>query len=221
MDWSSLGLSLSLAALTVLLLTPLAMALAHVLALRRFAGRWLVQAVLTAPLVLPPTVMGYYLLMALAPGAPLSRAFEGLFGHGLAFSFEGLVIAAVIVNAPFSIHPMQRAFAAIDREMREAAMVSGLAPWAVFTRIDLPLAWPGVISAMALTFAHTMGEFGVMLMVGGAIPGETRTASIAIYDRVQALDNAAAGMLSASLLAVSLIALAFTFAFARDGERGP
>ena len=161
-----------------------------------------------APLVLPPTVLGFYLLSAMGANASLGKAWGAMFGHPLAFSFEGLVAASVLINLPFAVQPMQRAFEALPPDVREAAWVSGLSPWRTFWRIEAPLAWPGVLSAFALTFTHTLGEFGVVLMVGGSIPGETRTIALAIYDRVQAFDTHGAGLMSALLLAFSIGAIA-------------
>jgi molybdate transport system permease protein len=131
------------------------------------------------------------------------------------FSFEGLLLASVIVNVPFAIQPMQRGFESIPSDIREAGACSGLSPWQVLWKIDLPLAWPGIVTGLVLAFAHTLGEFGVVLMVGGSIPGETRTIAIAIYDRVQAFDNQAAGVMSALLLTISLIALGVTYILSR------
>jgi molybdate transport system permease protein len=210
-DWDAFSLSLRLAAWTCLLLLPLALLIARSLAWRRFALRGFVEALIALPLVLPPTVLGYYLLIAFAGGSPLGGAFESLFGHSLAFSFEGLLLASVIFNLPFAVQPLQRAFETVPRNVREAAWCSGLSNWRTFWRIELPLAWPGAVTAFALTFAHTLGEFGVVLMVGGNIPGETRTAAIAIYDRVQAFDNDAAGAMSALLLALSFLAIGVVF----------
>src|SRR5690606_18048250 len=144
---------------------------------------------------------------------------DAVFGGTLVFSFEGLLVASVLVNLPFAVQPMQRSFESIPPEVREAAAASGMSPWRVLTRIDLPLAWPGVVGGLVLTFAHTLGEFGVVLMVGGSIPGETRTVAIAIYDRVQAFDMRAAALMSAMLLALSLLALGLTFALARRPRR--
>jgi molybdate transport system permease protein len=211
MDWQALTLSLKLAAATVLVLLPVGILIARVLAWRRFAGRRLTEAALALPLVLPPTVLGYYLLSAFGTQSPLGRAFNVLVGHPLAFSFAGLLAASLIFNLPFAIQPMQRAFEAIPADVRPAAACCGMSPWRIFTDIELPLAWPGVVSALVLTFAHTLGEFGVVLMVGGNIPGETRTIAIAIYDRVQAFDTTAAGLMAAVLLALSLIAIAIAY----------
>ena len=211
MDWDAFALSLRLAVWTCALLLPLAMAIARALAWRRFLLRGFVEALIALPLVLPPTVLGFYLLTAFAGGSPLGAAFEALTGRTLVFSFEGLLLASVTFNLPFAVQPLQRAFEAIPTNVREAAWCSGLSHWRTFWRIELPLAWPGLVTALALTFAHTLGEFGVVLMVGGNIPGETRTAAIAIYDRVQAFDNAAAGTMSALLLGLSFLAIGFVF----------
>jgi molybdate transport system permease protein len=210
-DWGAFKLSLRLAAWTCLLLLPLALLLARALAWRRFLLRGFVEALIALPLVLPPTVLGYYLLIAFSSGSPLGSTFESLFGRTLAFSFDGLLLASVIFNLPFAVQPLQRAFETIPQNVREAAWCSGLTNWWTFWRIELPLAWPGAVTALALTFAHTLGEFGVVLMVGGNIPGETRTAAIAIYDRVQAFDNRAAGAMSALLLALSFLAIGLVF----------
>jgi molybdate transport system permease protein len=206
-DGSALTLSFRLGALTVLVLLPIGVVLGRWLAFTRHRGKGVAEVVLALPLVLPPTVLGYYLLVAFGGGSAPGRAFEALFGHTLAFSFAGLLVASVIANLPFAIQPMQRSFEGIAPEIREAAACSGLSPGQVLRRIDLPLAWPGIVGGLVLAFAHTLGEFGVVLMVGGNIPGETRTASIAIYDHVQAFDDAAAGTLSALLLVLSLVAL--------------
>jgi molybdate transport system permease protein len=206
-DWAAFALSLELAGVTALVLLPFGVAAGRALAARAFAGKGLVQALLALPLVLPPSVLGYYLLVAFGIASPLGRVWQALFGHPLAFSFSGLVFASLIVNLPFAVQPIERAFAAIAPEIREAAWVCGLSRWAGFLRIELPLAWPGILAAFALTVAHTMGEFGVVLMVGGGIPGETRTVAIAIYDRAQALDGSGAGRMSLLLLAFALAAL--------------
>lgn len=210
-DWTAFALSLRLGAATVLVLLPVGLLLARLLAFRRFRGKGFAEAALALPLVLPPTVIGYYLLVSFGGASPLGQAYGALFGRTLVFSFEGLLLASVIVNLPFAVQPMQRAFEAIAPEVREAAAVSGMSPWTVFARIDLPLAWPGIVTGLVLTFAHTLGEFGVVLMVGGSIPGETRTAAIAIYDRVQSFDNAGAAAMSAVLLLLSLLALGVTY----------
>ena len=214
MNVAPILLSLELAAWTAVLMLPLALVAGRALAWRRFRAKPLIEAAVALPLVLPPTVLGYYLLAAFSPDATLGAAFEWLTGEILAFSFPGLVIASMIFNLPFAVQPVQQAFAAIPHEVREAAWVSGLSGPATLVRIELPIAWPGVVAAFVLTFAHTLGEFGVVLMVGGNIPSRTQTLSIAIYDRVQAFDMEAAGLLCALLLAASLVAMALVRALA-------
>lgn len=207
MDWEAFKLSLLLAACTAGLLMPMGLILARWLAFHRFPGRGVLEALVMAPLVLPPTVLGFYLLSAMGGNSSLGKLWIAIFGHPLAFSFEGLVVASLIFNLPFAVQPMQRAFEALPPDVREAAWVSGLSPWRTFWRIEAPLAWPGLLSALALTFTHTMGEFGVVLMVGGSIPGETRTLALAIYDRVQAFDTDGAQLMSAILLVFSVGAI--------------
>ena len=211
MDWTALRLSLALAAWTLAILLPLGIVAGRWLASTRSRFRPWLEALTALPLVLPPTVVGFYLLVALGARSPLGDAFARVFGAPLAFSFAGLVVASVIVNIPFAVQPLQRAFAAIPHEVREAAQCCGLSRWQAFLRIELPLAWPGVLSAAVLTFAHTLGEFGVVLMVGGSIPGETKTIAIAIYDRVQAFDTSAAGTMALVLLVVSFVTVALSF----------
>ncbi|MCA1952576.1 MAG: molybdate ABC transporter permease subunit [Hyphomicrobiales bacterium] len=211
MDWTALWLSLRLGLVTLAILLPVGLLVGRWLACSRFPGKGFVEAAFALPLVLPPTVVGYYLLVSIGGATPIGQFWNATFGHNLVFSFEGLVLASVIVNLPFAIQPMQRAFEAIAPEIREAAAVSGLSPWQVLLRIDLPLAWPGVAMGLVLTFAHTLGEFGVVLMVGGSIPGETKTIAIAIYDRVQAFDTQGAGIMAATLLMMSLVVLGLTY----------
>lgn len=220
MDWAALGLSLRLAFWTSVILLPAAVAAARLLTWRRFPGKGFVEALVALPLVLPPTVLGYYLLVLFGAASPLGRAYETVFGHRLVFSFSGLLVASVLFNLPFAMQPLQRAYEGIPPHVREAAWVSGLSGFETFRRIELPLAWTGLASAFALTFAHTMGEFGVVLMVGGSIPGETRTLAISIYDRVQAFDQEGAGLMSALLLALSFVTIAVVFRLARRGA-GP
>ena len=215
MDWTALWLSLRLGAWTVLLLLPVGILVGRRLAYGEIAAKGLLEALVALPLVLPPTVFGFYLLNLFGVDSAIGGAWQALTGHALVFSFDGLLLASLIVNLPFAILPMQRGFEAIPREVREAAACCGMAPWQVLRRVELPLAWPGVLTASVLSFAHTLGEFGVVLMVGGNIPGETETISIAIYDRVQAFDSAGAARMSALLLAVSVITIALTFAFSR------
>lgn len=210
MDWQALRVSLSLGLWTLALLLPAGTAMAHALASRTFRGKRAVEALVAVPLLLPPSVLGFYLLTLFSPQSAAGALFEQVAGHALAFSFPGLVLASAIVNLPFVVQPMQRAFEAIPVNLREAAACCGLSPWQRFLRIDVPLAWPGILTALILTFAHTLGEFGVVLMVGGNLPGETRTLSVAIYDRMQAFDDRAAGVMAATLLAVAVATLVTT-----------
>jgi len=219
MDWTAFGLSLRLGVATVVILLPLAFLLARWLAYGRFRGRGFVEALVALPLILPPTVIGFYLLTAFGQQSPLGQFFQSLLGRPLAFSFEGLVLASVLVNLPFAVQPMQNALAAIPGNLRDAARCCGLAPLSVVRRIELPLALPGIATAVVLTFAHTLGEFGVVLMVGGSIPGETRTIAISIYDRVQAFDDRSAGVMALVLLVLSLVALGITNTLARRMAR--
>lgn len=215
MDWSALWLSLRLGILTVLVLLPIGIACGRWLAYRNFPGKGIVEALVALPLVLPPTVFGYYLLVAFGATSPIGQFWQSAFGHQLVFTFQGLFIASIIFNLPFAIQPMQRGFEAIAPDLREAAASCGLSPWQVLLQIELPLAWPAILTALVLSFAHTLGEFGVVLMIGGSIPGETKTIAIAIYDRVQAFDGNAAGQMSALLLVLSLVTISMTFAFSR------
>ncbi|HET8790123.1 MAG TPA: molybdate ABC transporter permease subunit [Modicisalibacter sp.] len=218
MDWTALTLSLQLAAMTCLLLLPVGLWLGRALAVAQWRGRALCEALIALPLVLPPTVLGFYLMLSFSSDAPLGGFWQWLTGSSLNFTFTGILLASLVVNLPFAVQPVQRAFETIPAHLREAAWCSGLSPWQTFLRIELPLVWPGVVSALALTFAHTLGEFGVILMVGGSIDGETRTMAIAIYDRVQAFDEHGAGVMSALLLAVSFVTIGVVYGLARRGR---
>ena len=219
MDWSALRLSLALAVITAVVMLPVAVWVGRALAWGRFRGKAAVEALVALPLVLPPTVLGYYLLVAFAPSSPLGQFYQSLVGTTLAFSFEGLVVASLIANVPFAIQPVQRGFEAIPSEVREAAWLSGMSSWRALWNIELPLAWPALLTALVLTFAHTLGEFGVVLMVGGNIPDETRTVAIAIYDRVQAFDERAAATMALVLLLLAVAALGVTNTLARRAAR--
>ncbi len=222
MDWQSFNLSLLLGASTCAVLIPFSIIISRILAWKVFPGKNLLQAVLSLPLLLPPTVLGFYLLSVMGNRSVLGQWYERLFDSSLVFSFEGILVASIIFNLPFAIQPMQRAFESIPISLREAAWTCGLSGWAAFRKVELPLAWPGVLTAIILTFAHTLGEFGVVLMVGGNIAGETRTIAIAIYDRVQAFDNSSAANMSALLLLISFsaIALIYTLNDRLDRYRG-
>lgn len=220
MDWAALWLSLRLAGWTVVILLPVSVFAGRYLAYAQFRGKGIVEALVALPLVLPPTVFGFYLLVAFGAGSPLGAAWAGVFGQPLVFSFAGLVLASVIFNLPFAIQPAQRGFEAIPKDLREAAACCGMRPMTALARVELPLAWPGVVTAMVLCFAHTLGEFGIVLMVGGSIPGQTKTIAISIYDRVQGFDTASAGVMAAVLLAISLTTISLTYWLsARFGRR--
>jgi molybdate transport system permease protein len=215
MDWTALGVSLRLGLASLAILLPGGIWLGRLLAYRQFRGRLLVEALVTVPLVLPPTVLGFYLLVTFGARSPIGNAFQSLFGQPLPFSFEGLLLASVIANIPFVVQPIQRGFEAIPSDIRDAAACCGLTPWQRFARIEVPLAWPGILTAAILAFAHTLGEFGVVLMVGGNLPGVTRTLSVAIYDRMQAFDDRSAGVMAATLLTISVATLMVTTALSR------
>ncbi|NOQ13670.1 MAG: molybdate ABC transporter permease subunit [Methyloprofundus sp.] len=211
MDWQALTLSVKLSLVTLIFLLPIGIFFGRWLAYRQFFAKSLLQTILALPLVLPPSVLGYYLLVAFSPNQGFGLWLANTFGTTLVFNFQGLVLASIIFNLPFAIQPMQRAFAAIPREIREAAACCGMPPGQVLWKIELPLAWPGIVSAMVMCFAHTLGEFGIVLMVGGNIPAETQTIAIAIYDRVQAFDEHSASVMSLSLLLFSMLTISFTY----------
>lgn len=211
MDWPAFSLTLRLALWTIVVLLPAAVLLARWLAWTHSPWKPAVEAAVMLPLVLPPTVLGYYLLVTLGPGGAFGRFLSSIAGDVL-FTFKGLLVASALVNVPFAVQPIQRAFEAIPSNVREAAWVSGLSNWETFRRIEVRLAWPGIVSALALVFAHTLGEFGVLLLVGGSIPGQTQTLSIALYDRIQAFRNAEAAIMALTLVATSFIALAIVHA---------
>ena len=219
MDWQALVLSVKLSLVTLLFLLPIGILFGRWLAYRQFIGKSLLQTVLALPLVLPPTVLGYYLLVMFSPNQGLGLWLSDTFGTSLVFNFQGLVLASIIFNLPFAIQPMQRAFASIPREIREAAACCGMKPSQVLWKIELPLAWPGIVSAMVMSFAHTLGEFGIVLMVGGNIPNETQTIAISIYDKVQAFDDHSASVMSLCLLLFSMLTISFTYWLSERSER--
>ncbi|QOJ18669.1 MAG: molybdate ABC transporter permease subunit [Phycisphaeraceae bacterium] len=218
MDWNAIWLSLRLAACTTVVLLVVGMPLAMWLAWSRFRGRFFVDALVALPLVLPPTVLGFYILWATGPRSPIGQAYESLTGGTLPFSFAGLLLASVLFNLPFAVRPFVASFAAVDKRLIEASWALGESRLATFRRVVLPLSWPGVLAGMVLSFSHTVGEFGVVLMVGGAIPGVTRTISIAIYDDVQTLNYAAAHQTALLLLGFSFIALCITYGLQRRAD---
>ena len=215
MDGQAIVLSLQLSVATTVILLLVAVPLAGWLSFTRARWTVLVEAVVALPLVLPPTVLGYYLLVSLGGRSPIGRRFEELTGTTLAFSFTGLLIASVLYSLPFAVQPLLASFAGIDRRLLEASSVLGRSAAATLLRVVLPLSRAGLATAAVLTFAHTVGEFGVVLMVGGNIPGETRTVSISVYDSVQSFDYATAGRTSLALLVFSLVVLTATYALQR------
>ncbi|HEY2908445.1 MAG TPA: molybdate ABC transporter permease subunit [Vicinamibacterales bacterium] len=216
MDWVALGLSVRLATATMVLLVAIGIPIAYWIAFSRWRWKFLVEAIVALPIVLPPTVLGFYILVVIGPASPVGRAYATAFGHGLPFSFEGLLIASVLYSLPFAVQPFSAGFAAVDRRFIEASWCLGASRGATFLRVVLPLSVPGLITGMVLSFAHTLGEFGVVLMVGGNLTGITRTVSISIYDAVQALDYAAAWHTSLLLLGVSFAILAVTYSLQRS-----
>jgi molybdate transport system permease protein len=217
MDWEAVGVSIRLALATTAILLVIAVPLAAWLAFTRRRWAVVIEAIVALPLVLPPTVLGYYVLVALGTASPFGRWWQEATGSTLAFSFAGLLVASVLYSMPFAVQPLLAAFAGVDRRLLEASAVLGRRRLHALFRIVLPLSRAGLASAAVLTFAHTVGEFGVVLMVGGNIPGETRTVSVAVYDAVQAFDYEAAALTSLVLLAFSLVVLTATYAIQRHG----
>ena len=215
MDWQALILTLKLDAIVCALLVLIGVPLAFWLSFWRWRYKFLVEAVVALPLVLPPTVLGFYLLIAMGPHSPFGRIYASIWGHGLPFTFEGLVIASAIYSLPFMVQPVSAAFGAIDPKLSSASAVLGASRLRTFVKVVLPLSVSGLLTGVVLTFAHTLGEFGVVLMVGGNIPGVTRTVSISIYDNVQALDFASAGQTSVVLLAASFLILSCVYGLNR------
>jgi molybdate transport system permease protein len=214
-DWEAIGLSLRLAFWTTGILCIIGLPLAHWLAFSRWRGKFVLEAIVALPLVLPPTVLGFYLLLAMSPNSVLGGTYLKLTNGTLPFSFAGLLIASILYSLPFAVRPFIAAFTTVDRRLVEASWCLGVSPMKTFRRIVVPLAWPGILAGIVMSFAHTIGEFGVVLMVGGNIPGLTRTISISIYDDVQALNYAAAGQTALGLLLFSFLALVVTYALQR------
>jgi molybdate transport system permease protein len=217
MDWIAVALTLKLAALTTLVLALVGVPLAYWLATSTRAWRPVVDAAVALPLLLPPTVMGFYVLMATGPETPAGRVWERLTGGTIAFSFTGILLASVLYNLPFAVRPFAAGFAAVDRRLIDAARCLGASPLRAFVRVVVPLSWPGLLTGMVLSFVHTVGEFGVVLMVGGNIPGVTRTIALAIYDDVQSLDYGGAN--EASLLLVAFAAAVLTLTYTLQQRR--
>jgi molybdate transport system permease protein len=215
MDWQAIWLSVKLASATTVILLLLGLPLAYWLTFSPRRWKFLVEALVALPLILPPTVLGFYILLALGPRSPVGALYAKVTGGLLPFSFPGLLIASVLYSLPFTIQPVAAAFAGVDRKLIEASWCLGVSRAATFRRVVVPLARAGIAAGAVLSFAHTMGEFGVVLMVGGDIAGVTRTVSISIYDQVQALDYAAAWHTSLFLLGFSFTVLALTYALQR------
>ena len=215
MNWQALALTLRLSLITAAALIVLALPLAYWVAFSRRRWKFLLQAATSLPLVMPPTVLGFYVLVAFGNSSPLGRLYERWTGHTLAFTFEGLVVGSILYSLPFAVQPLVNSFLAIDQKLIDASRVLGASRLATFFRVILPLSASGIVTAIALTFAHTFGEFGVVLMVGGDIPGVTRTISIDVFDQVQAGNYAAANVTSLVLLAVSFVILAMVYGWNR------
>jgi molybdate transport system permease protein len=208
-------LSLRLAFCVSAILLAVGLPLAYWLAYSNWRGKFLLEALVAMPLVLPPTVLGFYVLLAMGPRGPLGRLWQMFFGHGLAFTFEGLVLASILYSLPFAVQPLIASFESVDRKLLDASAVLGAGRLKTFRRVILPLSIPGVVTALVLSFAHTIGEFGVVLMVGGNLEGVTRTVSIAIYDNVQSLEYAEANRMALVLLAISFSVLSIVYAVNR------
>jgi molybdate transport system permease protein len=217
-DWQSFRLTIELALIVSVILLILGVPLAYWIAFSRRRWKFLIEALVALPIVLPPTVLGFYVLVALGSRSPLGRWWQSLTGHTLAFTFTGLVIGSILYSLPFAVQPFAAAFSAVDHKLLAAAATLGASPARTFFRIIAPLSMPGLVTGVALTFAHTMGEFGVVLMVGGNIPGITRTVSISIYDQVQASDYAAANGMALLLLAFCFAALAVVYGLNRRAQ---
>jgi molybdate transport system permease protein len=215
MDWTAIALSVKLAALVCAILLVIALPVAYWLTFSHWRGAFLIESLVALPLVLPPTVLGFYLLVAMGSRSPIGRFWTAWTGHGLAFTFEALVIASVLYSLPFAVQPIAAAFSLVDPALIEASSVLGASSVRTFLRVILPLSVPGVITAAVLTFAHTLGEFGVVLMVGGNLPGITRTVSVAIYDQVQSFHFEAAHSTALLLLIFAFTVLAIVYAINR------
>jgi molybdate transport system permease protein len=220
MDFPALGLTLRLASVTTLVLLVVATPLAAWISSDRGWGRRVMQAVVALPLVLPPSVLGFYLLIGLSPRTAIGRMLIAILGHSLAFTFWGLVVGSVIFSLPFAVQPLVAGFSGVDRGLVETATVLGAGPWVVFARVVAPLARMSFVTAAVLTFAHTVGEFGVVLMVGGDIPGVTRTLSISIFDQVQEANYAGANRAAIWLVLLSFLALLAVYARGRGQGLG-
>jgi len=215
MDWQAIWLSVSLAAIVSTILLIVSLPLAYWLTFSRNRWTFLVEAVVSLPLVLPPTVLGFYVLLAIGSRSAIGQLWMAWTGHGLAFTFEALIVASVLYSLPFAVQPVAASFAQVDATLREASSTLGASRMRTFLRVTLPLSVEGVIAGLVLSFAHTVGEFGVVLMVGGNLPGVTRTVSIAIYDHVQALQYREANQTALVLLVFSFLVLVAVYGLRR------
>jgi molybdate transport system permease protein len=211
MDWQAFWLTIRLAIIVTAVLFVVGLPIAHWIAFSRWRWKFLIEAIVGLPIVLPPTVLGFYVLIALGTQSPLGRWWQSMTGHSLAFTFEGLVIGSVLYSLPFSVQPFAASFSAVDPRLLNASAVLGASKFRTFWRVTVPLSFSGLITGVALTFAHTIGEFGVVLMVGGNIPGATRTLSINIYDQVQDLNYAGANITSIVLLIIAFALLSIVY----------
>jgi molybdate transport system permease protein len=214
-NWTAIVLTLKLAALTSLILIVIGLPLAYWLSFSKWRWKFLIESVVALPLVLPPTVLGFYILVAIGPQSPLGQAYTAIVGHPLPFTFEGLLFASVLYSLPFAVQPFASALEQVDRRLIEAAWTLGVSRLRTFLRLIVPLSIAGIVTGTVLSFAHTLGEFGVVLMIGGNIEGVTRTVSIDIYDEVQALNYASAAKTSLFLLIVSYGVLLGVYAMNR------
>src|SRR5579872_4120164 len=210
-DWQAFRLTLQLALVVSGILLLVGLPLAYWIAFSQKSWKFIVEAIIALPIVLPPTVLGFYLLIALGSQSPLGRWWQSFTGHTLAFTFSGLVIGSILYSLPFAVQPFASSFSSVDRKLLAASATLGASPMRTFWRVVVPLSTPGLVTGVALAFAHTMGEFGVVLMVGGNIPGVTRTVSISIYDQVQATDYASANGMSLLLLIFCFVTLAVVY----------
>jgi molybdate transport system permease protein len=215
MDWQAFWLTIRLAVIVTVLLLIIGVPIAYWIAFSRRRWKFLVEAIVALPIVLPPTVLGFYVLVALGQRSPLGAWWQSLTGHPLAFTFEGLVIGSVLYSLPFSVQPFASSFGSVDPRLLAASETLGASRFRSFWRVIVPLSISGLVTGIALTFAHTMGEFGVVLMVGGNIPGVTRTLSINIYDQVQNLDFLGANVTALTLLAIAFVLLSLVYSFNR------
>ena len=220
MSLEALILTLRLAVLVSLILMAIALPLGYWLASSRWRWKFVIEALVALPIVLPPTVLGYYVLVAIGPLSLMGRWYHAVTGGSLAFTFRGLVVGSVIYSLPFAVQPIAAAFSSIDRNLLNASATLGASPWRTFWRVVFPLGLPGVLTGFVLSFAHTLGEFGVVLMIGGNIPGATQTISIWIYDQVQSLNYAAANQMAALLLAVCFVILTVLYGLRRTRKWG-